>query len=193
MKFNGETLDLRSRAVVRLPRPDRVLEINIHTLPLFFDADDYVVTPEPPQEPRIDAQGKVLRGDDGKPILLPKRTLKFQREFDRAMQLLNVATFYFAVQDCGQFAWESEGNPDDGEKFFERIAEELRAAGFTPGDVLQVAVQARRLSNMAGDIDVERYMADFSRGAVSPMETPEPTAQCSMKLGDASSGLEWEA
>ena len=171
MKLNGKKLDARARTIIEIPRPDRVIEVEVETYPLDFDLDDYLPNPSPPIKPRRSKKsGEVLR-DGGEVLLLPDVDDKtYLKHRNKIATLRTVAAVYFAVIGTGKMVFESvDGEPKKfDEAFFEKIAAELKDAGFTPGDITHISNKALEFSNMTPVLDVEAYQADFSPKKKSP-------------------------
>jgi hypothetical protein len=194
MKIAGQKIDLNARTTVRIPRPGAVLEIEVHTFPYGFDLEEDLPVPQPPKSPRRDKEDRPIRDADGRLTLFDDfNDAGYVRERKAWARRINAAVFYYATAASGRVQFESLAGqkPPAGDRpamavYFDKAASELEASGFTPGDVTLVANAAYGLSNMVPNVDVERYLADFSQGGKSPTDTGSPDSKTPEKAGPSS-------
>lgn len=168
MKVNGKPLIGLAKRTVVVPRGEEELEFTVTALPLGYHevVESLFPTPTPPMTYlRKPGSGKIERDpDSGRPILIPNEDDEDYRARHReAVKLHNAFFVYHAIKEDPNVCFDTsdetrEKKPKD---FYSAIYEELKAAGFTAGDINLIIKAVLEVSNLDAEM-IEERARDFS-------------------------------
>lgn len=158
MKIAGQSLGGRNTAVVELRRPELgPVHLTVQALPLGFEsllAQRGVRRPAVPQRVARDARGKVIRDETGQAVLHAEPGdadyLRCLEEYARRTLALEVVE---GLAADASVSFETTAPDDDGDwaAYADRVYEELKAAGFSDGDLVVLVQAIHRVSNLTGE------------------------------------------
>ena len=139
---------------VTLSRPDGDVSVTLRPLPIGFHRrlkEQGVVPPTPPRVAARDSAGRVLRDDDGRPVLVADDSAApHLAAVDRYQERL--AALMIAAALGGEVQVETPQPAEDGDwpAFADAVLAELSEAGVTPGEVARLV---RGVCEASGLID----------------------------------------
>lgn len=171
MKLKGQTLQVLARREVTIPRDGGGITVTVQAMPLGGndDIDELFPSPKPPRTfvtgrdklPIRDQQGKPLVAED----LNDARYLSEVRASNRRKVAWNV--FHSIVPGASEMQFETvkpaEMTQDSAAAFADAVFEELRAAGFSIGDLNVILEAVMEASNLREET-MTRAKEGFSSG-----------------------------
>ncbi len=155
MKIDGKDVNLLEQKEYVLPRNSGDIPLLLSALPLGFQEkiERFFPTPTPPKAPVKGANGKLQR-ENGIVVVTRNVDDPHYKEQVKKMDLLQaIYVVHCALRNDKSINFETdigqlETNPQE---FYEGIYEELDAAGFTVGDILDITKGTMELSNMSSE------------------------------------------
>ncbi len=139
--------------------------VTIRALPLTFTdrLEQVLPRPVPPREFAKDRTGKLVRGDDGSPVVVyDERAPKYAAARSRHANLRGAAMIHEALKADSSVTWEAqEAAFKTPAEFYEAIYNELCGTSLTLGDLLKLASDINALSGLTPQ-EVAAARADFS-------------------------------
>lgn len=157
MKHKGQSYVSKPRDRAVIPRPSGGdIVIWIKAVPLGFEeeAEETFPTPKPPTRFARDAKGRLVKDPEtGRVITEPDETPEF-REILKTVQRRQMMLMLTRAVDDPDWEFETPKPADGADKvqlaaYYDAIFEELRAAGFTVGDLAILIQKVMSVSNMS--------------------------------------------
>lgn len=150
MKFRGKLFKTTPRDAVKIPRPGgEVISIFFKAMPLGLEeaAQQRFPDPEPPVDYARDIRGRLIKdtetGQYVTRVVESEDYKEKKRIATRRQMMFMVCT---ALDDPD---WEFETPTSEGPEYYDAIFEELKAAGFSAGDLMLMFKKIVELSNMS--------------------------------------------
>lgn len=174
MKIGGVEHNSKIESFVTLPRPDgNHVRLRVKAYPLGFDEDEKFPLPQPPKIKARRANGVVERINGAVVWDVNDRDPAYLAALDETTRARNMYLFANAVCE-GDGPHDVRFNTDLGKgdrDSYLALWDEVKAAGFSFGDINLVVLRARAISNQLADA-IEASKADFS-----PDENSQPASR----------------
>ena len=151
MKIDGRSLAGLATGKVKLPRPDGFIELKVQAMALGDEDKGSRLFPDvrPPSDFIYDRKGGIVRDPFTNKPLREANTFDpaYAKASEHASRMQIIVQAVDAIECDPTVTWDTE-SPKGSREFYCDVADELKTAGFTFGDLRLIIAEARALGNL---------------------------------------------